>query len=172
MSTRLSVQPSAPSPTLAGSWSPHQVVRVAALGIATLVAVLAVAAGAAEGVGLVLLSALAVLGLFFGYGMLAGYIRIDLGAPAASLESRVARHADAALEVVGMDGRIHYANRSAATLCGTRAASIEHLLVSAAGDGDAAYRLATAAARGEQREEIVPRNSAGCAFRFARSTAP
>ncbi len=143
----------------AASWHRGRVAQ-AALGAATVgLAVVILSALVAyigpESIGLTALALLAVSGLFFVFGTLAGYVRIDAASPAGYLERAITRDAEQAFEISAADGSIVYANRSAVQLRGRSAASIEALLSAQQGSADVAYRLASAAARGESACEDI-----------------
>jgi two-component system, cell cycle sensor histidine kinase and response regulator CckA len=108
-----------------------------------------------EAVGLLALALLAVAGLFFVFGTLAGYVRVDSAGPFGHLERAVAKDAELAFEIAAADGSVVYANAEAARLRGRSATSIEGLLSSLPGAADAAYRLAAATTRNETRSEDV-----------------
>jgi two-component system cell cycle sensor histidine kinase/response regulator CckA len=136
-------------------WTPAAAVRVAAALTAAAVAIGLLGLATADSLGLVLLATLAIAGLFFVYGALAGYVRLDLAGPDATLEARIARQASTPLELIGPDGRTVYVNRAARDLLGSDAPSLEQLLAGSTASGDAAYRLSAAAARGDVAEELV-----------------
>ena len=121
---------------------------------------------ASEPLLLTVLASLAMLGVFFVFGLMAGHIRIGERVRYDDLVAAFTENLDAGLLLTGRDGIIHFANTRFADLVG-RSASGEPLALDVAFGGDAAaaeamYRLTRAAARGQaRREDFEIRSKAG-----------
>ena len=151
-------------------------------GYATILAVL-VAAGsvvlalisssAANPLLITLLATLAMLGVFFLFGMAAGHIRIGERLPEADLLKAIAdADHDGLMIATARGGRPLYANRTVSELVGrSEAGALGSLEDAFGGDKDATealFRLSRAAALGERRSEIVARPGTGEVPRFLR----
>jgi two-component system cell cycle sensor histidine kinase/response regulator CckA len=153
-------------------------------GYATILAVLVAAGGvvlaliassAANPLLVTLLATLAMLGVFFLFGMAAGHIRIGERLPEADLLKAIAdRDRDGLMITTARGGGAIYANRTVSDLVGrSEAGTLGSLEDAFSGDKEAAealFRLARAAALAERRSEVVARPAAvaGEAARFLR----
>lgn len=130
------------------------------------VLVLAVAAsGGSQPVLLTLLSAFAILGVFFLFGLTAGHVRIGDRLAREDFARAVAEQFDRGLLVAGRGGTAVYANPMMEELVG-RSGSNELLALEAAVSADlpgreAYFRLMRAAERGERHTEEVRLSSSG-----------
>jgi two-component system, cell cycle sensor histidine kinase and response regulator CckA len=111
-------------------------------------------------IGLAAMVLLSITGLFFVFGVLAGYVQIDVGSPRGHIERAVAADSAVGLEVTAADGEVLFSNGAALALRGASAGSIEAALAGSSLSADAAYRLARAAERFETLTEVVARPGA------------
>jgi two-component system, cell cycle sensor histidine kinase and response regulator CckA len=139
----------APLATSSPAWSAWAGVAAATLAFAGLTAVTG-----PDAIGLATLVLLATTGLFFVFGVLAGYVQLDAGGARGRMGEVVADHT-VATEIAADDGSILFCNRSAALLRGPALGSLEAALSAMPGASDAAYRLARAASRHEAHSEVV-----------------
>jgi two-component system, cell cycle sensor histidine kinase and response regulator CckA len=113
-----------------------------------------------DAIGLATLILLAVVGLFFLFGAMAGYVQFDSGAARRHIERAVSASATTATEVTAIDGEVLFANPAADALRGVRAGSLEAAIAGHFGSSDAAYRLARAAERFETHSEVIAKAAA------------
>jgi len=125
-------------------------------------------AGLGQPAGLALLALLAVVGTFFSFGFLAGFVKLQETAHEAELARSVADVAETAFQVLAADGSVVYANAAFKAIFGTSNKSVEQALAADPRAGEAIYRLARAAERLEERVEDVPVRE----FRARSSTQP
>lgn len=126
------------------------------------------AAGLGQPAGLALLALLAVVGAFFSFGFLAGFVKLQESAHDAELARSVAEAAETAFQVLAADGSVVYGNAAFQAIFGTSSKSVEQALAADPRAGEAVYRLARAAERLEERVEDVPVRE----FRARTSTQP
>jgi two-component system, cell cycle sensor histidine kinase and response regulator CckA len=113
------------------------------------------ATNTAQPAGLALLALLAVTGIFFIFGLLSGFVRIQERGQAHEIARGVAETDDHGLQVLTDDGSIVFANTAFMALFGTAQKSIEELLATDPRAGEGIYRLARAAERLETRTEDI-----------------
>jgi two-component system, cell cycle sensor histidine kinase and response regulator CckA len=113
------------------------------------------ATNSAQPAGLALLALLAVTGIFFIFGLLSGFVRIQERGQAHEIARGVAENDDHGLQVLTDDGSIVFANTAFMALFGTAQKSIEELLATDPRAGEGVYRLARAAERLETRTEDI-----------------
>ena len=109
----------------------------------------------AQPVGLSVLAALAVTGIFFVFGLLSGYVRFHEKAHTSEIARGVAEAGDHGMQVLADDGSIVFANGAFTALFGSAQKSVEELLAADPRAGEAVYRLARAAERLETRTEDI-----------------
>lgn len=132
-----------------------------------------IASGSSNPLFLTMLATLAMLGVFFVFGMAAGHIRIGERLPEADLIRAISENdANGILVTTRRGGRPIYANRAMSEFVGRSSAGALGLIEDAfSGVGDASeafYRLSRAAAAGEVRREVLeaPAREAGGATRY------
>jgi two-component system cell cycle sensor histidine kinase/response regulator CckA len=128
------------------------------------------ATGSVATVVLAVLSLLSVAGVFFVFGLLSGFVRLESSAVTASIGLAAHDQSDTAVELVRADGAVLYANRAAALLRAGHGGSIEDMLARHPQCAEPVYRLATSAMRGEIRHEELWLPSARMAGVGASST--
>ena len=111
--------------------------------------------GTAESIVLTLLAALAVIGLFFIFGVLAGHVRVSENASAAEIVRAVPFSLDPGIQIIADDGSIVFANPALHRLLGSEQTTIERALSGDTIAAQAMFRLARAVERGEVRSEDV-----------------
>ncbi len=134
-----------------------------ALGIA-FAAILASGAGVAimaqtgmgQPAGLIVLALLAVVGVFFSFGFLSGFVRFQERAQESEVARGVADAAESAFQILSADGSVVYANAAYRALFGTSTKSVEEALAGDPRAAEAVYRLSRAAERLEERTEDLP----------------
>ncbi len=139
------------------------VVSVAAAGGTVLLALVASAGG--QPLLLTILASLAMLGIFFLFGVVAGHIRLGERVRSADIAEAITGDFEDGLVVTRADGSLVYANTGASDLLGrTPAGDLVALEQAFAGEPhatEALFRLTRAAANGEPwREEFPVRQSA------------
>jgi two-component system, cell cycle sensor histidine kinase and response regulator CckA len=144
-----------PASSVSPSGSGYLVVLTGILAaIATLVLGLFVS-GTVESVVLTLLAALAVIGMFFIFGVLAGYVRVNENSGPAEIQRSISSSLDACVQVIADDGAIVFSNPTLQRLLGSDAISIERALSGDPVAAQAMFRLARSAERGDARTEDV-----------------
>jgi two-component system, cell cycle sensor histidine kinase and response regulator CckA len=113
------------------------------------------ASGTAESIVLTLLAALAVIGMFFIFGVLAGYVRVNENAGVTEVQRSIAANTDISIQVVGDDGGIVFANAALNQLIGSDNLTVERAFSGDPVAAQAMFRLARSAERGEVRSEDV-----------------
>ena len=137
-------------------------VLIASLGGALFVLVLMASiyglamSGLGRPAGLALLALLAVVGSFFSFGYLSGYVRFQGQVHAETLGHAIASTAETAYQILAADGRVVFSNPAFHAMFGSGSKSIEELLATDPNSGGAVYRLMRAAERNEERTEDVP----------------
>jgi two-component system, cell cycle sensor histidine kinase and response regulator CckA len=153
METTGAIAPVSGDTDQAVSVAPWATGSVAVAAAALVIGGLVMLAGA-DAIGLAMLSLLAIVGLFAGFGVLSGYVRLDSRSPADAIERLAAAHAEPAIEITARDGVAVFSNPAADRLR-EGAPTIEAFLSGISSASDAAYRLIAAARRGETRKEDV-----------------
>jgi two-component system, cell cycle sensor histidine kinase and response regulator CckA len=111
--------------------------------------------GTAESIVLTLLAALAVIGLFFIFGVLAGYVRVSENAGMAEIARSVPFSLDPGVQILADDGSVLFSNPALHRMLGSEQTTIERALSGDTVAAQAMFRLARAAERGETRSEDV-----------------
>ena len=117
------------------------------------------ASGSGEPLVLTLIAVMAMLGLFFLFGVAAGHIRIGERMPAGDILTAAADAADEVFLVTSVSGGVIYANLALEAMFGkSEAGPLAAIEDAMAGDTDAAqafFRLTRSAGRGEVRREDI-----------------
>jgi len=129
--------------------------------------VLALAATqASEPFLLTLMASLAMLGVFFLFGLMAGHIRIGERVRRDDLMAAFTENLDTGLLLTSRDGLVHYSNARLGDMIGRtavgEAVTLDAAFGSEAGSAEAMFRLTRAGARGQPwREVFEVRNASG-----------
>ena len=141
-----------------GGYATILVVLVAAGGVVLSL----IASNSADPLLITLLASLAMLGVFFVFGMAAGHIRIGERLPEADLLKAITDvDSDGVLVATARGNRAIYANRALTEMIGRSEAgtlgSLEDAFAGSKAAAEALFRLSRAAAQGEARNETVER---------------
>ena len=134
------------------------VVFAIALALATVIFGV-LSASAAQPIVLTILSVLAVLGVFFLFGLAAGHIRLTERTQDSDIIRAIAERLDEGVYVTTPQSRILFGNRAAARLLGRDKLgdinNLEKAVTGSATGGESLFRLCRAAAMGQTRTEDV-----------------
>ncbi len=116
--------------------------------------------GIAEPIVLGLLAILAAIGVFFVFGVLAGYVRVSERVALAELAASAANEMETGVQIVASDGAVLFSNPAFARVLGRANASdpapaLDDALAGEPAAAEAMFRLTLAARRGEARREDV-----------------
>ena len=150
---------------------------ISVLAAAGTVLLAAVATQASEPFLITILASMAMLGVFFVFGLMAGHIRIGERVRYDDLVAAFTENLDAGLLLTGRDGLVHFSNARLGDLVGRtpsgEALSLDVAFATEPAAAEAMFRLTRAASRGQsRREDFEIRGKTGQAQHLSISCKP